>query len=50
MALVDEIELLNAQQLGQLVELANIRRVSLDELMQHLAVQPVSFSPPTTAN
>jgi hypothetical protein len=48
MALFHEIELFNAQQLRRLVNLANIRQASLEELMQHLAVQPVSFSPPTT--
>ena len=48
MALVDEIELLNAQQLGQLVELANICQVFLGELMQRLKIQPLSYYPLTT--
>ena len=43
MALVDEIELLNARRLGYLVELANIRQVSLDDLMASLQIKPLTY-------
>ena len=43
MALVDEIEVLNARRLGYLVELANIRQTSLEELMRRLGVKAISY-------
>lgn len=43
MTLVDEIELLNARRLGHLVELANIRQISVDELMANLQIKPLSY-------
>ncbi len=43
MTLVDEVELLNAQRLACLVELANIRQISVDELMTNLQIKPLSY-------
>jgi hypothetical protein len=43
MTLVDEIELLNARRLGYLVELANIRQISVDELMASLQLKPLTY-------
>ena len=43
MAVVEEIELLNARRLGYLVELANIRQVSLDDLMASLQIKPLTY-------
>jgi hypothetical protein len=43
MTLVDEIELLNARRLGYLVELANIRQISVDELMASLQLKPFTY-------
>jgi hypothetical protein len=50
MTLVDEIELLNAQRMGYLVELANTRCVSMDELIQRLEFKPLAYYPLTTAH
>ena len=43
MALVDEIELINAGRVEALVRLAKIRRASLDELIIDLQLQPLSY-------
>ncbi len=43
MALVDEIEQLNAERLRYLVQLAHLRSMSLDELMQTLEIEPLSY-------
>ncbi|MFO7631722.1 MAG: hypothetical protein R6W76_04230 [Caldilinea sp.] len=43
MTLVDEIELLNARRLGYLVELANIRQISVDELMASLQIKSLTY-------
>ena len=43
MALVDEIEEVNAGRLGYLVELAHIRQISVDELMQRLEIRPITY-------
>ena len=43
MAVVEKIELLNAQRLGYFVELANIRQVSLDDLMASLQIKPLTY-------
>ena len=43
MALVDEIEEVNARRLGYLVELAHIRQISADELMQRLEIRPITY-------
>lgn len=42
-ALVDEIEQLNAERLGHLVQLAQLRGVPLDDLMQTLEIEPLSY-------
>lgn len=43
MALVDEIEVLNARRLGYLVELAHIRQISTEELMRRLEIKPITY-------
>lgn len=43
MTLVDEIELLNARRLGYLVELANIRQISVNELMASLQIKSLTY-------
>jgi transcription initiation factor IIF auxiliary subunit len=43
MALVDEIEEVNARRMGYLVELAHIRQISVDELMQRLEIRPITY-------
>ena len=43
MALVDEIEAVNATRMGYLVELAHIRQISVDELMQRLEISPITY-------
>lgn len=43
MALVDEIEQLNAQRLDYLTQLAQLRSVSLDHLMDALEITPLSY-------
>lgn len=43
MALVDEIEEVNAGRLGYLVELAHIRQISVDELMRRLEIRPITY-------
>lgn len=43
MRLVDEIELLNAQRLNWLAELADIRQIPLDDLMANLQIKPLSY-------
>ena len=42
-ALVDEIEVLNAMRLGFLVELANIRQISTEELMRRMEIKPITY-------
>ena len=42
-ALVDEIEVLNAGRLGFLVELANIRQISTEELMRRMEIKPITY-------
>lgn len=43
-ALVDEIELLNAERIGYLAELSQLRQVSLPALMDKLEIQPLSYA------
>jgi hypothetical protein len=43
MTLIDQIETLNAERIGYLVELAQLRQMSLDEVMQMLEIQPLSY-------
>jgi hypothetical protein len=43
LALVDEIEALNARRMGYLVELAHIRQISVDELMRRLEIRPITY-------
>jgi hypothetical protein len=42
-ALIDEIEELNARRTGYILQLANLREVSLNELMQLLELKPLSY-------
>jgi hypothetical protein len=42
-ALIDEIEELNARRTGYILQLANLREVSLNELMQSLELKPLSY-------
>lgn len=42
--LSDEMERLNAERLGYLVELAQLRNVSLTELMEKLGIQPLNHA------
>lgn len=42
-ALVDQIELLNAERIELLIELARLRNVSLRDLMADLEIGPLSF-------
>ena len=42
-ALVDEIELVNARRLSFLAELAQINEVSIEEMMQRLDIQPITY-------
>jgi len=43
MQLVDEIETLNARRLGYLAELANIRQIPVDELMNRLGIEALTY-------
>jgi hypothetical protein len=43
MRLVDEIEQINAQRLNSLVQLAQLRQVSLESLMASLEIQPLTY-------
>jgi hypothetical protein len=42
-ALIDEIEELNARRIGYILQLANLREVSLNELMHSLELKPLSY-------
>lgn len=42
-ALIDEIEELNASRSGYILQLANLRGVSMEELMQSLEIKPLSY-------
>jgi hypothetical protein len=41
--LVDQMELLNAQRLRHLIALADLRQVTLDELMRQLEIKPLTY-------
>lgn len=43
MALVDEIELLNAERMNYLIQLAQLRHTSLDDLLQTLEITPLHY-------
>jgi hypothetical protein len=43
MNLVDQIELLNAERIGYLIRLAELRQMSLEEVMQALEIRPLSY-------
>ena len=43
MALVDQIESLNAERIGYLAQLATLRQTSLDALMNSLEIKPLSY-------
>lgn len=43
MSLVDEIELLNAERMNYLIQLAQLRRTSLDDLLQTLEITPLHY-------
>ncbi len=43
-ALVDEIELLNAERIGYLVQLAQLRQTTLPALMDELEIKPLSYA------
>jgi hypothetical protein len=40
LVLIDEIETMDAERLGNLIELAHLRGISLDELMNQLGLRP----------
>lgn len=42
-SLVDEIELLNAERMNYLIQLAQLRRTSLDDLLQTLEITPLHY-------
>ncbi len=42
--LVDEIELLNAERIGYLVKLAQLRQTTLPALMDELEIKPLSYA------
>ena len=42
-ALIDEIELLNAERMAHLVQLAQLRQLPLDQLMSELEIEPLSY-------
>ena len=42
-AIVDEIEIRNAQRVSNLVDLAELRQTTLDELMSALAIAPFTY-------
>ena len=44
LGLTDQIELLEAERMGHLIELAQIRRIPLDELMNQLGLQPPFYA------
>lgn len=41
--LTDQVELLEAERMKHLIELANLRQVSLDEVMHQLGLLPLSY-------
>ncbi|MBA3711457.1 MAG: STAS/SEC14 domain-containing protein [Pyrinomonadaceae bacterium] len=41
--LTDQVETLEAERLGRLIELAKLRQVSLDEMMRQLGLQPLPY-------
>ena len=43
MDLVDEIELLNAERMNYLIQLAQLRHTSLDDLLQTLEITPLHY-------
>jgi hypothetical protein len=43
MALIDQIENLNAERMGYLAQLAALRQTSLETLMNSLEIQPLSY-------
>jgi hypothetical protein len=42
--LTDQVELLEAERMKHLIELAQLRQVTLDELMGQLGLQPLSYA------
>ncbi len=44
LALTDQIELLEAERMKRLIELAQLRRITLDELMNQLGLQPPFYA------
>ena len=41
--LIDQMEMINAQRMGHLLSLANLRQISLDEVMDQLEIKPLSY-------
>ena len=44
LALTDQVELLEAERMRRLIELAQLRRITLDELMDQLGLQPPFYA------
>jgi hypothetical protein len=44
MALVNQIEMLNAERLGYLAQLAQLRQMPLEELMTAFEIKPLSYA------
>lgn len=44
LALTDQVELLEAERMQHLIELAQLRRITLDELMNQLGLQPPFYA------